>query len=331
MRLAAPLLMLLVVCLVYGCQVAVPGTDELKQMVDAQETARLKRVFQAHPEVLNMPFGGYSLLQYAALRDKPKVAKLLLELGANPEEIDSRGATVLMTAALNDSATTADVLLTAGANPDRLARVTFAKESATALDVAAIYGHLGTAEVLLEHGARDILAPFTFALLQQDQPMVDLLDPCLDRDHSYRLPGYPPLDQDPSSTPDPNLEKDSSIKNCSGPDNCARPLDHPEVRQAFVKFVLSARKGGLKRLVDQKVLDHKAEFEVSADEVTPVVDPVPLPLAGLGFEALPIPVSSLVEGEPPAFITDQSRLVDLVRFRVTVGGQVHEGTAGELA
>ncbi|MBI2877054.1 MAG: hypothetical protein HYY20_09250, partial [Candidatus Tectomicrobia bacterium] len=64
-------------------------------------------------------------------------------------------------------------------------------------------------------------------------------------------------------------------------------------------------------LAPRKAMDHKADFVITADAVTPVVAPPPL-LPDL--VALPIPVSELVEGDPPAFITDSGRLSGLVRF-----------------
>ena len=94
----------------------------------------------------------FRLMQWAAVRDQPKVLERLLDRGHDVDDRDANGRTPLMVAAAFDSRGAAALLLEHGADPMARDEV----NGDTPLHFAALTGHVDAALLLLAHGADDL-------------------------------------------------------------------------------------------------------------------------------------------------------------------------------
>ena len=100
------------------------------------------------PEVATaIETGGSTPVVFAARVGDAESARLLLEAGANADEIAADGHSALVMAAFADHPDVVEVLLEAEANPDAFGG------GYTALHAAALRGNLRTVNLLLAHGA----------------------------------------------------------------------------------------------------------------------------------------------------------------------------------
>ena len=100
------------------------------------------------PEVATaLETGGSTPMVFAARVGDPESAQLLLEAGANADEIAADGHSALVMAAFANHPDVVEVLLEADANPDAFGG------GYTALHAAALRGNLRTVNLLLAHGA----------------------------------------------------------------------------------------------------------------------------------------------------------------------------------
>lgn len=114
----------------------------------------LKAYFTEHPEDLTVSDQrGFTPLILAAYNHQVATVKLLLELGANPNQEDRQGNTALMGAAFKGDVEVAQALLELGADPN------FKNyNGATALIFAASFGHAEVVKALLAHHADKSIA-----------------------------------------------------------------------------------------------------------------------------------------------------------------------------
>ena len=124
--------------------------------VKGADPARVERLLAAGADV-DAPRGdGATALHWAAHRDLPDVAALLVGAGAAVDAADDHGVTPLALACLNASAAMVDLLLAAGADPNA-ARTS----GVTPLMTAARVGDAGVVRRLLRAGADPAAAEST--------------------------------------------------------------------------------------------------------------------------------------------------------------------------
>ena len=124
--------------------------EDMVSSVGASVLSRLERLtkddFQSDP-TLKTEDGRMEALMLAAHRNRPKLVRLLLGTGCDPNTPLPHGATPLMAAATWGCQEVIEVLLEAGANPNAVD-----EEGMSALDMAKQMGHSQIAELLKNAG-----------------------------------------------------------------------------------------------------------------------------------------------------------------------------------
>ena len=124
--------------------------------VKAADAARVEQLVVEGADVDEPQGDGATALHWAAHRDLPDVAALLVRVGADVDAADDHGLTPLALASLNASIDMVDLLLDAGADPN-LSRAS----GVTPLMTAARVGHVGVVRRLLRAGADPTAAEAT--------------------------------------------------------------------------------------------------------------------------------------------------------------------------
>jgi ankyrin repeat protein len=162
-----------------GVDVNAPQPDGMRALhwavyLDDFETT--EAIVLADAEVDSANRYGVTPLSVACTNGNPKIVKLLLERGANPNATLLGGETVLMTAARTGRVEPVRALLAKGAKVNAKER-----RQQTALMWAAAEGHLGVVDVLLAAGAdfktplESGFTPMLFAVRQGHTPVVKRL------------------------------------------------------------------------------------------------------------------------------------------------------------
>lgn len=156
------------------------NSKELAFFLDAcrrGDRADVAKMCELFADLINAPDAkGYTPLIVAAYNNHPSIVALLLQQGALPDAQDSAGNTALMGASFKGYPDIVQLLLQAGADVNLRNA-----QGAPALTFAATFGQLEVARTLLEQGADTSLqdsrgkTPLDHALLQENQPMIDLL------------------------------------------------------------------------------------------------------------------------------------------------------------
>jgi ankyrin repeat protein len=121
------------------------------RLIDAvkdNDAATVRSLIAQRVDVNTIETDGSTALHWAAQRDNPEIASLLLAAGANPKAANRYNVTPLFLAATNGSAAIIGRLLEAGADPNGTSG-----QGETALMTASLTGKTDALEVLLGAGA----------------------------------------------------------------------------------------------------------------------------------------------------------------------------------
>ena len=128
------------------------SVEELTSSIHASALSRIERLraddFQYDP-ALKGEKNRIKVFMLAACQDRPKVVRLLLTAGLDPNTQLAAGETPLMAAATWNSRETVQILLDAGADPNLVD-----EDGMTALDMAEQMAHRDVAEMLRGVGGR---------------------------------------------------------------------------------------------------------------------------------------------------------------------------------
>jgi ankyrin repeat protein len=116
---------------------------------NADDTACMRILLDSGADIEMGDDEGTNALAYAAVRNRDKHAQVLLERGAHIEATDNDGWTALMYAAAWDHLETTKLLIEKGADVNHQS----GEELSTPLTLAAQYGSVRAAEVLIDSGA----------------------------------------------------------------------------------------------------------------------------------------------------------------------------------
>lgn len=131
-----------------------PHGVELAAAIAAGDASRIRDLVRSGARLSETGKDGVTLLQWAMLRDQPRVLKLLLDLGADPLQDGYRGQTALHMAAMAKQKAYLKILLENGASPD----VRDSRTEAPVLAEALMSGNRAGVALLLAHGADPDLA-----------------------------------------------------------------------------------------------------------------------------------------------------------------------------
>ena len=126
-----------------------PSGDDLARAAKSGRLNQVKTIVAEDPSLLDVPDGaGYTPLRWAGIRDHGKIARFLLESGADPNSVGDDGGTPMHGAAHHDDPRMMTALLSAGGD------VTHRNQwGRTPLHVAARRGCIDVAHLLLDAGA----------------------------------------------------------------------------------------------------------------------------------------------------------------------------------
>ena len=131
-----------------GC-LAAPADLRLIDAVKRSDTKSVRALLTQHVPVNTTEADGSTALHWAAQRDNPEIANLLLAAGADAKASTRFHITPLFFACKNGDATLVDSLLRAGADPNSIF-----EEGQTALMTAALTGKPDAVKLLLVRGAK---------------------------------------------------------------------------------------------------------------------------------------------------------------------------------
>jgi len=174
----SPILRLAVVMLIALTWSSLAFCDEIYDAAKSGDTAKVKALLAANPELINSTngFNNQTPLFAAVIYDHKDVADLLLANKADVSAQDKDGKTPLFSAAATDHKDMAQWLLDNKADVNAKAR-----NNNTPLHTAALQGHLDIVEFLLANKA-DINAknkvgwtPLHMALVNNNKDVIDFL------------------------------------------------------------------------------------------------------------------------------------------------------------
>jgi len=122
---------------------------ELARAIEDGSTTKVRRLVQEGANLGSQGQQGVTLLQWAMLRDQPRMLELLLELGANPSQRGFGGQTALHMAAGAKRKPYLNILLDHGADPN----VRDGRTEAPVLSEAIMNGNHDAVSLLLKYRA----------------------------------------------------------------------------------------------------------------------------------------------------------------------------------
>lgn len=126
-----------------------PGLDhDLYQAIVASDDGKVTELLESGADA-NSGEEGRPLLGWAASQGSDKIVQALLDHGALPDAVDTRGFSALMNAVHSDQLTAAQRLLSAGANPQALSY-----DGRPVISIAVERNNVRMVELLIDKGAK---------------------------------------------------------------------------------------------------------------------------------------------------------------------------------